>query len=61
MIQDQRLADMPISLGSIDPCFSCTDRLETVELSTGEARTWTEAELRALARGLPPPGGGERP
>jgi Ni,Fe-hydrogenase III large subunit/Ni,Fe-hydrogenase III component G len=50
MIQDQRLADMPISLGSIDPCFSCTDRLETVELTTGEARTWTEAELRALAR-----------
>jgi Ni,Fe-hydrogenase III large subunit/Ni,Fe-hydrogenase III component G len=51
MIKDQRLADMPISLGSIDPCFSCTDRLETVELSTGRARTWTEAELRALAQG----------
>ncbi len=50
MIEGQRLADMPASLGSIDPCFSCTDRLETVELSTGEARTWTEAELRELAR-----------
>ncbi|HET6438965.1 MAG TPA: NADH-quinone oxidoreductase subunit C, partial [Anaeromyxobacter sp.] len=50
MISGQRLADMPISLGSIDPCFSCTDRLETVELSSGEVRTWTEAELRALAK-----------
>jgi Ni,Fe-hydrogenase III large subunit/Ni,Fe-hydrogenase III component G len=50
MIEGQRLADMPIALGSIDPCFSCTDRLETIELATGEARTWTEAELRALAR-----------
>ena len=29
MIKDQQLADMTISLGSIDPCFSCTDRLET--------------------------------
>jgi len=50
MIRGQRLADMPISLGSIDPCFSCTDRLETVELTTGEAKVWTEAEIRALAR-----------
>ena len=32
MIKDQQLADMTISLGSIDPCFSCTDRLETIDL-----------------------------
>jgi Ni,Fe-hydrogenase III large subunit/Ni,Fe-hydrogenase III component G len=50
MIQDQMLADMPISLGSIDPCFSCTDRLETIDLGTGAARTYGQAELRAMAR-----------
>lgn len=50
MIKDQQIADMTISLGSIDPCFSCTDRLETVDLKTGVAKVWTEAELRSLTR-----------
>ena len=50
MIKDQQLADMTISLGSIDPCFSCTDRLETIELKTGAARVWTQAELLKLGR-----------
>ena len=35
MIKDQQIADMTISLGSIDPCFSCTDRLETIDLRSG--------------------------
>jgi len=50
MIKDQQLADMTISLGSIDPCFSCTDRLETVDLRSGAARTWSQPELERLAR-----------
>ncbi|MCC7203682.1 MAG: NADH-quinone oxidoreductase subunit C [Phycisphaeraceae bacterium] len=50
MIKDQRLADMTISLASIDPCFSCTDRLETIELATGRARSWSHEELIRLAR-----------
>jgi Ni,Fe-hydrogenase III large subunit len=41
MIKDQRLADMTISLGSIDPCFSCTDRLETIDLKSGVMRLWS--------------------
>ena len=61
MIEGQRLADMPISLGSIDPCFSCTDRLETVDLVSGKARTYSEEELRAMARGDTPVGEGGRP
>jgi len=40
MIRDQRLADMTISLGSIDPCFSCTDRMETVDLKSGAVKVW---------------------
>jgi Ni,Fe-hydrogenase III large subunit/Ni,Fe-hydrogenase III component G len=47
MIKDQRLADMTISLGSIDPCFSCTDRMEVVDIRTGEMRVWSREELQA--------------
>ncbi len=50
MIKDQQLADMTISLGSIDPCFSCTDRLETIDLRTKAVRVWTQAELEKLVR-----------
>ena len=51
MIKDQQIADMTISLGSIDPCFSCTDRLETIDLRSGAAKVWSQAELLALTRG----------
>jgi len=50
MIKDQQLADMTISLGSIDPCFSCTDRLETIDVRTKAVRVWTPEELRALVK-----------
>jgi Ni,Fe-hydrogenase III large subunit len=50
MIKDQQLADMTISLGSIDPCFSCTDRLETIDLKSGATKVWTQAELMALVK-----------
>lgn len=50
MIRDQQLADMTISLGSIDPCFSCTDRMETVDVRSGQRRTWTQEELSRLLR-----------
>ncbi len=50
MIKDQRIADMTISLASIDPCFSCTDRLETIDLRSGAAKVWSQEELLAEAR-----------
>jgi len=50
MIKDQMIADMTISLGSIDPCFSCTDRLETIDIRTGETRVWSHEELQKLAK-----------
>jgi len=50
MIKDQRLADMQISLGGIDPCMSCTDRMETIDIRTGAKKTWTKAELLSLSR-----------
>jgi Ni,Fe-hydrogenase III large subunit/Ni,Fe-hydrogenase III component G len=48
MIKDQQIADMTISLGSIDPCFSCTDRMETVDLRSGSAKVWSQKELLEL-------------
>jgi Ni,Fe-hydrogenase III large subunit/Ni,Fe-hydrogenase III component G len=51
MIKDQQLADMTISLASIDPCFSCTDRLETIDLRSGQTRIYSQQELLADARG----------
>ena len=50
MIKDQQIADMTISLGSIDPCFSCTDRLETIDLRSGSTRVWSQKELWNLTR-----------
>lgn len=51
MIKDQQLADMTISLGSIDPCFSCTDRMETIDIRSGAKRVWNQEELKQLVRG----------
>jgi len=51
MIKDQQIADMTISLGSIDPCFSCTDRLETIDLRSGAVKVWSQEELLKLTRG----------
>lgn len=48
MIKDQQIADMTISLGSIDPCFSCTDRLETIDLRSGATKIWSQKELLGL-------------
>jgi len=50
MIKDQQIADMTISLGSIDPCFSCTDRLETIDLKSGQTKVWSHKELLELSR-----------
>ncbi len=50
MVTGEFIADVPIGLGSLDPCFSCTERLETVDLRSGEVRSWSREELRALYR-----------
>jgi len=50
MIKDQQIADMTISLGSIDPCFSCTDRLETIDLRSGTTKVWSQDELLKLTQ-----------
>jgi len=44
------IADVPITLGSVDPCFSCTERLEVIQAATGERRVWTREELAKRSR-----------
>ncbi|HOC89475.1 MAG TPA: hypothetical protein PKI90_07995 [bacterium] len=50
MVTGEYIADVPIGLGSMDPCFSCTERLETIDVRSGEVRIWSREELRELYR-----------
>jgi formate hydrogenlyase subunit 5 len=48
------LADVPITLGSMDPCFSCTERLQVVDVRSHQVRLFDAAQLTAMARGRQP-------
>ena len=50
MLLNNQLADVPIIIGSIDPCFSCTDRMEVVDLRSGAAKIASQVELEELSR-----------
>ena len=50
MIKDETIADVPITLGSMDPCFSCTERVEVVNARSGEAEMLNHQELLARSR-----------
>lgn len=50
MIEGGQLADVPISIGSYDPCFSCTERVETLDVAAGAIRIYTHEELLELSR-----------
>jgi Ni,Fe-hydrogenase III large subunit len=46
MIVGDVLADVPIDIGSIDPCYSCTDRMTVIDRRSGEVRVVNAEELR---------------
>lgn len=51
MMKGGYLADMPITLAAIDPCFSCTDRmieLRQVDSRTEHTRSWGEIRQHGL-------------
>jgi Ni,Fe-hydrogenase III large subunit len=50
MLKGNFIADAPIIIGSIDPCFSCTDRLEVVDVKASKIRVYTQEELREMSR-----------
>jgi membrane-bound hydrogenase subunit alpha len=52
MLKDRQLADMPIVVAAIDPCFSCTDRAIVVEHAPGrdkEVMTWDSLRSYGIA------------
>jgi len=51
MLQDRYLADMPIVVAAIDPCFSCTDRLislRDVKHKRGKVIKWQEVHAYSI-------------
>jgi len=48
MILGDTLADVPIGIGSFDPCFSCTERFEVLDVNSGRLRVYTQDELLGL-------------
>ena len=50
MIAQQQIADVPITLGSIDPCFSCTERVEAVDVKTRQVKVYSHQELVEMSR-----------
>jgi Ni,Fe-hydrogenase III large subunit len=50
MLDHMTIADFPIIVGSVDPCFSCTERVIAVDTATKQVRTYKKNELLALTR-----------
>jgi len=50
MIQGDTIADVPIAIGSLDPCFSCTERMEIVDRATEREQVLTYDDLIQLSR-----------
>ena len=50
MLRGQSLADAPIIIASIDPCFSCTDRVVVMDMDSGRRRRLTARDMIRLSR-----------
>ncbi|MFW5867161.1 MAG: Fe-S-binding domain-containing protein, partial [Armatimonadota bacterium] len=45
MIEGDVLADVPIDIGSIDPCYSCTDRMTVIDSRSGQMKVMSAEEM----------------
>ena len=50
MLVGGTIADIPIVLAGIDPCFSCTDRMAFASINDGIKWVWSGEELRRFTR-----------
>jgi NADH-quinone oxidoreductase subunit D len=48
ILKNQQLADLPVIVASIDPCFSCTDRMTLISTKSGERKQVDETYLKRL-------------
>jgi len=46
MLEGDYLADVPIIIAAIDPCYSCTDRAFVLKRDNGEPKLWDWRRLR---------------
>ncbi len=49
MLKGYQVADAPLIIASIDPCYSCTERVQFVDVRTGAVKVLTEAEFNELS------------
>jgi Ni,Fe-hydrogenase III large subunit len=52
MLLHNQFGDFPIILGSIDPCFSCTDRVQVVNLKENSMKVMSRKELEGFSRNI---------
>ena len=51
MMENNRLADVPIIIAAIDPCFSCTDRMIRInDIDAGSRKTLSWQDLHAYSQ-----------
>jgi len=46
ILKGQTLADIPVVLTAIDPCFGCMDRMSFLDTETNKQWTWSGEQLR---------------
>jgi Ni,Fe-hydrogenase III large subunit/Ni,Fe-hydrogenase III component G len=49
-LRGMSLADVPITLGSMDPCFSCTERVQVVDVKSGAVTFLSKDDLENMSR-----------
>jgi NADH-quinone oxidoreductase subunit D len=49
MLSNAHLADVPVIISSIDPCISCCERLQIVDIEDGHTTMWSGNALRRYA------------
>ena len=50
LLKGMSIADAPISVGSLDPCFSCTERIGVIDKDSGAVRIYKQEELLRMFR-----------
>ncbi len=50
MLRGNTISDAPLIVGSIDPCYSCTDRVTIVDVNKGRSKTIAYKEMERYGR-----------
>lgn len=46
ILKGQTIADVPVVLTAIDPCFGCMDRMSFLDTESNRQWTWSGEQLR---------------